>query len=274
MPSQRCPSCGAPNPATHRYCSQCGAALPPRAGRPSWLVLLGIGSLAVVGLLLACAGLLILGLRSGLGSTLIMSTPIPPTVMALPTQPTPGNPSHSVFVYDDFSDPALSVLSADEDTTSRTSFVEGTYLFEVKAAETLAWAISERVYHDAVVEVASETPPDSAVVAAGVIFHYQDARNFYLFSVANDGYYALELLKDDTWQTLIDWTQSDMIHPRYNMLRVETKGERITLKVNGSLLEATEDSALSGGNTGVAVSSFEDGPVMIRFDNLLITRSP
>ncbi|WP_129632298.1 DUF7577 domain-containing protein [Candidatus Oscillochloris fontis] len=274
MPTQHCPSCGAPNPATHRYCSQCGAALPPRGGRPPWLILLGMSSLALVGLLLACAGLLILGLRSNLASNLILGTAIPPTVMVLPTQPAPSNPSHTVFVYDDFTDPALSVLSAEEDTTSRTAFVEGSYVFEVKERETLAWAITEDAYDDLVVEVASETPPDSQVVAAGLIFHYQDARNFYLFSVANDGYYALELLKDDTWQTLIDWTQSEMIHPRYNTLRVETKAERITLKVNGSLLEMTEDNALAGGTTGVAVSSFEHGPVMIRFDNLLITRSP
>ncbi len=271
---KHCPSCGAHNPTTHHYCSQCGTILPTNTQQRPWPLLLGMGSLALVGLLLACTGLVILGLRSTMDSSLIMGTAIPPTVMVLPTQPLPGDPIHTVFVYDDFADPKLSVLSAAEDAISRTTFVEGIYLFEVKESETLAWAVSEPTYEDVVVEVMSETPPKSAVVAAGLIFRYQDARNFYLFSVANDGYYALELLKDDTWQTLIDWTQSDMIHSRYNTLRVETKGERITLRVNGSLLEATEDGTLAAGNIGVAVSSFEDGQVMIRFDNLLITRSP
>ncbi|MBX0330457.1 zinc ribbon domain-containing protein, partial [Oscillochloris sp. ZM17-4] len=187
--------------------------------------------------------------------------------------PTPAG-TGGVLLYEDFADPRESALTAEDDAISRSAFEDGAYLIEVKETDTLAWSLTDRTYGDIAIEADSTAGPGAAVAAAGLIFHYQDAQNFYLFSVSGDGYYALELLEDDVWQTLIDWTESDSINVARNTLRVETKGDRITLKVNGYLLEATQDSALSGGDAGLAVSSFDASQVTIRFDNLLITRSP
>jgi hypothetical protein len=240
-----------------------------------WGVLAGIGCLGIL-MLVGCAGLLTITLRSNLVAApdlpthLSVITVEPPTATPIPASET----ASGVLLYDDFSNPQQSTLTEDEDETSRSAFAQGSYVIEVKESNTLAWSLTNGSYQDIAIEADSAAVSVPTVAAAGLIFHYQDSRNFYLFSVSSDGYYALEVLKNDSWQTLIDWTQSDVINATHNTLRVETKGSRITLKANGELLEATQDDALSGGDAGLAVSSFEASKVAIRFDNLLITRKP
>ena len=240
-----------------------------------WGILSILGCLGVL-ILIACIGLLLFILRSNLVPTPELPTPlalitvVPATNIPVPTPATASD----VLISDDFSHPQQSVLTKEEDTFSRSTFEDGAYVIEVKDADTLAWAITNDTYADVTVEAESSVAAGSAAVASGLIFHYQDSQNFYLFSVSSDGYYALEVLKNDTWQTLIDWTQSDIINTTHNTLRVEMKGNRITLKTNGHLLETTQNDALTGGDVGLAVSSFDIGKVTVRFDNLLVMRNP
>lgn len=283
MSERYCPSCGAPLGDPRRFCPECGAALTdrPRGQRGLlWLILGGGGCLGAL-MLLACAGLLLFTMRGGLAAALDAPTPTAlvtatPAAEATPvaTEPAPTPAGDAVLLFDDFSNPRRSTLREEEDEISRSAFDAGAFLIEVKEAETLAWALADGAYGDVIVEADSAVEPGSEIVAAGLVFHYQNSRNFYLFSVSSDGYYALEILADDEWQTLIDWTPSDAIDAARNSLRVEMKGDRIAMLVNGELLEVTEDATLSGGDAGLAVSSFEASQVTIRFDNLLITRNP
>ncbi len=293
MSAQLCPNCGAPIQELSRLCPDCGAqnadhpaldVVPTGVDQPtpptsSRCLLLGI--LSVVGclgalILVACAGMLFFTLHSSLVSAphrptpLAVITVVPPTDIPVPDPKT----TDGVLVYDDFSRPRHSTLTEEDGDFSRSAFENGSYIIEVKKVDTLAWALTNRSYNDVAVEVETNVAAGSAAVAAGVIFHYQDSQNFCLFSVSSDGYYALDVLKDDTWQSLIDWTQSDTINARHNTLRVEMKGSRITLKINGHLLEATQTNARVGGDAGLAVSSFDGSKVSIHFDNLLIMRNP
>jgi hypothetical protein len=104
------------------------------------------------------------------------------------------------------------------------------------------------------------------------MFHYQDEDNFYLFSIAGDGSYSLELYTNNKQQTLIDWTDSSAIKGQgaTNRLRVETEGQRIRLFVNGSLLDEISDETLSKGDIAVAVHTFAKGDAVFRFDNLIV----
>jgi hypothetical protein len=298
MSARYCPTCGAPIGDPKRFCPECGAALPDqpdttvataRLGKPDpegaparrgergllWITLGGIGCLGAL-MLIACAGLLLFSFRGGL-----LAAPRSPTsspaITAAPSAtalaPSPVSDS-GVLLFDDFSDAPRSTLTEEEDDTSRSSFDAGMFVIEVKKAETLTWALADGLYDDVVIQADSTIAAGSKAVAAGLIFHYQDNRNFYLFSVSSDGYYALEVLQNNEWQTLIDWTPSESISATHNTLRVEIKGGKIAMLVNGDLLEATQDTTLSGGGAGLAVSSFDAGQVTTRFDNLLITRNP
>jgi len=177
-----------------------------------------------------------------------------------------------VLFRDDFEDPQASNLGESEDRSSRYAYDQGNYVIEVKQSEMLVWALVEGTYRDVVIETSYSVPANSANVAAGLIFHYQDSNNFYLFSVSNDGYYALELLKDDQWVTLIDWTKHNVINAAKNRLRVVLNGDEITLFVNDRQLEKTRDPTFTSGEIGLAVTSFDKAGAIVHYDEITIRK--
>ncbi|GAB4430779.1 MAG: hypothetical protein OHK0015_16350 [Chloroflexi bacterium OHK40] len=243
-------------------------------GKRLWWIL-GVGGCLSLILVAACALTLVMALARMAPAT---------SATALPAATPEGGVGGSVpgdapltegdlLLRDDFDDPVASGLGEEEDESLRYAYEDGAYVIEVKEPETIVWARVEGSYTDIAIEVDAETPPGAEIAAAGVIFHYQDADNFYLFSVSNDRFYTLEILLDNEWTTLVDWTESDLINEDRNRLRIETRGDQIALFVNGELLETTVDGTFTEGEVGLAVSSFDQGGGLVRFDNLEITRN-
>lgn len=175
-----------------------------------------------------------------------------------------------IVFRDDFENPADSNLGASEDSSARYAYEQGDYVIEVKEPELLVWALVDGSYRNVVIETSYSIPANSPGGAAGLIFRYQDEDNFYLFSVSNDGYYALELLEDNQWVTIIDWTQHEAINPENNRMRVELRGDEITLYVNDRRLEQTRDPTFTRGEVGLAVTSFDESGIIVRFDEITI----
>jgi hypothetical protein len=246
----------------------------PLSNKATWW-LIGGGCLTVV-LLGAC---IIMAAFFIFERTAIPTTPTPVGA----TQPQSGGggivpldsplAGGAVLLRENFDQPSASVVSSAADAMARYDFVDGAYVIELKEPERIAWAMAGGPYNDVRISVESYVSPDDPVAAVGLIFNYQDDDNFYLYSVANDGFYALEVLEGDEWFTLIDWTPSDLIDEARNSLGVITQGDRIMLYVNDSLLEETRDGTFVGGEVGLALTSFDAAPVLASFDNLLITRN-
>ncbi len=244
-------------------------AAPPR--RTMWWIISGVGCLAVVLLLAVC----VVGVLTLLGNRVesVVGTPNAPTAVGGAGGIVPDDSplaGGAVLLDDNFENAAASGLGTDEDASSRYAYEGGAYVIEVKEAEKIVWAQVDGTYSNARFAVDTEIPPGADVAAAGLIFHYQDADNFYLFSVSNDGYYALEVLEGNEWTVLIDWTQSDAVDAVRNRMRVETNGDSITLYVNDELLETTSDGTFTQGEAALAVSSLKDSTAEVHFDNLLI----
>ncbi|WP_322495266.1 zinc ribbon domain-containing protein, partial [Chloroflexus sp.] len=178
--------------------------------------------------------------------------------------------SGEIVFRDDFENPADSNLGASEGSSARYAYEQGDYVIEVKEPELLVWALVDGSYRNVVIETSYSIPRNSPGGAAGLIFRYQDEDNFYLFSVSNDGYYALELLEDNQWVTIIDWTQHEAINPENNRMRVELRGDEITLYVNDRRLEQTRDPTFTRGEVGLAVTSFDESGIIVRFDEITI----
>lgn len=241
--------------------------------RRLWWLAGGFGCLALV-FFGACASigvLTLLGQRVGERAT-SNATPVP-SVESGPPRNGSSSASGEVLLENDFSDGLVGDLDVSEDETSRSAYEDGTYVMEVKVPEMVVWSLVGGPYSDVSIEVEAEIPLGSDVAAAGVIFHYKDNDNFYLFSISNDGYYQLELLQEGEWIMLIDPTFTEGIAEGWNTLRVETRGSRIELYANGVLLEATADSTFSSGDAGLAMSTFEESTGTVRFDNLIIVRA-
>ena len=242
---------------------------PPR--RTMWWILSGVGCLGVVLLVAVC----VIGVLTLLGNR-VESEGGAPTAVGAPGGAGGIVPDNSpltggaVLLDDNFENADTSGLGIDEDASSRYAYEGGAYVIEVKEAEKIVWAQVDGTYSNARFAVDTEIPPGADVAAAGLIFHYQDADNFYLFSVSNDGYYALEVLEGNEWTVLIDWTQSDAVDAVRNRMQVETKGDSITLYVNDELLETTSDGTFTQGEAALAVSSLGASTAEVHFDNLLI----
>lgn len=245
----------------------------PPNRRNLWILLGSLGCLSLV-----LVGACVLGVLISLGN-LAGSTVAAPSSVVTPVSGggiVPGDSplaGGDVLLQDDFDNAAASGLGESEDDSSRYAYESGAYVIEVKEPETIVWARVSGSYGDARTSVETNIPAGADVSSAGLIFHYQDENNFYLFSISNDGYYALELLQDNEWTVLIDWTPSDAVSETSNSMRVETSGDRIVLYVNDELLEETSDSTFSEGEVALAVTSLKDSTALVEFDNLLIERN-
>jgi hypothetical protein len=238
-----------------------------------WWVAGGLGCLALI-FFGAC---LSIGLLTLLGQRVADSTAPGATVVPGAEEGPPrggaSSASGELLLQDDFSDTMVSDLDVSEDDTSRSAYEGGAYVVEVKVPEMVVWSLVGGPYTDVSLEVEAEVPTDAEVTAAGIVFRYQDNDNFYLYSVSNDGYYQLELLQDGEWIMLIDPTLSDVVDGGRNTLRVETRGPRIALYANGTVLEETVDATFTTGDAGLAVSTYERSAGTVRFDNLTIVRA-
>ena len=304
MSEQLCPNCGKRLRKPMRFCPTCGTYLaqdlPPtrdnqmdvaplqsRQGNPStivgpsattqqrpqtiWLIV-GAGCLSMLLIVICVAGASLVWLGRINWSA--------PTSVATPTQSSGGltfsdplSAEGRLLLQENFDDPDASELSNAENSFARYVFVDGTYQMQVKQPERLAWSIVGGPYRDLRISVESRIAPADSVAAVGLIFHYQDKNNFYLYSITNDGFYALELLMNNQWITLIDWTPSELIDPGNNLLSIATNGDRIYLYVNGSLLETTRDDSFTAGSVGIGLTSLDAVPATVNFDNLLIVRN-
>ncbi|PDV99620.1 zinc-ribbon domain-containing protein [Candidatus Viridilinea mediisalina] len=179
----------------------------------------------------------------------------------------------AILLRESFDQPANSVVSSSESQYTRYAFEDGAYVIEVKATERIAWAIVGGPYDDVRITLDTRMRASDPAAAIGIIFNHQDDNNFYLYSISNDGYYMLEILINDQWDALIDWTASNHINTTSNRMGVATRGEQISLYVNDMLLTQTRDATFRGGDVGIALASFDEVPARVSFDNLVITRN-
>ena len=272
---------------------QPAAPAPKASGSRMWIVIAMIALLGL-GLVGALVGGLLLIMRSG-GTVALSPTsdvggglarlptaaPRPtatlrPTATARPTvAPTPtAAPDRfsKIVLEDDFSDPKHSSLTEDKTDNATYSFVDGAYAINLKTPKYIVWSPLEGDYSDAAIEVDTTFESGPAENAVGILFHFQDADNFYFFSISGSGSYSLDLYTKDGRQALIDWTDSPAIRGQGqpNRLRVETEGDRIRLFVNQTLLDEVSDSTFSKGALALAVNTFSKGDAGFTFDNLVV----
>ncbi|MEP7189738.1 MAG: family 16 glycoside hydrolase, partial [Roseiflexaceae bacterium] len=186
-------------------------------------------------------------------------------------KPSSGTEAGSTLYSDNFDDEQSSDFTAETNQGSVYKFVDGAYKITVTKPKLLSWATMKGDYGDAAISVDAsiDGPPASA---AGLIFHYQDDKNFYIYSIDGEGRYELDVYKDDKPTTLVEWTESAAIKPagELNTLRVETSGDAIRLYVNDALLDEVSDSTIANGKAALVVNTFDDPNVTVTFDNLFV----
>ncbi len=110
----------------------------------------------------------------------------------------------------------------------------------------------------------------------GVVCHYLDADNYYLFMITNDGYAGIAMRKggvDSLISPGLKFLKMDGIKPgkATNHIRVDCIGENLAMYANGKQVNQAFDKSLSGGDVGLAVRSDRlEGGTDIGFDDFTV----
>ncbi len=107
---------------------------------------------------------------------------------------------------------------------------------------------------------------------AGVICRYQDANNYYYFTISNAGYYKIGKVVNGTDHLvgMQDYQFDDgHIHrgDTSNHVQVECIGDKLALYANSTLLVQVQDRDLAAGNVGLIAGTWDVGGADIRFTN-------
>ena len=152
---------------------------------------------------------------------------------------------------------------------------DGALHFQIDELDTLAWSTpKDKRFGDFVLDVDAiqiDGPDDNSY---GVIFRYQDDRNFYRADISGDGYFALFKYKDGRWTKLQDYVETSAVQQgkSTNHLQVIAKGNQFTLSVNGETVKSFSDGDFPNGNVGVTAGTlFDNAGVQIAFDNLTVS---
>jgi hypothetical protein len=230
---------------------------------------------AVGGVITAIAALLtsLGGFGTGCSAPLAPEATATTALVPAPAEATSPQLSLVTRLEDDFSSPK-SGWESGADADGEWGYSDGVYRIAVRAPELAIWANKQEreAWTDMVVQVEAYRAAGPIDNQYGVIVRYRDRGNFYLFSVASDGLYAVQMLRNGQWIDLRPWTASQAVRQEngVNALRVECQGATFRFFVNEEFLTQVEDSTFPSGGLGLLAGSFLESDVVVHFDNLAV----
>jgi uncharacterized protein YceK len=189
---------------------------------------------------------------------------------------TPGvapKPKGIILLQDDFSNPdsGWSIYSDDYGTVG---YENNTYTVKAIKAKEYNWGVAgvdlSDVRIDADVSVLETNTKKND--GFGVDCRIQENGDGYGFRITSDGYIGIFLFQDTKSVTLIDWLESNAIYTdgSSNHLTAVCKGNQFTFLVNGINVGQVQDDTFTHGDIALSAVSFEDEPVKVAFDNLVV----
>jgi hypothetical protein len=154
------------------------------------------------------------------------------------------------------------------------SFLAGKYHWEVTALQgVVSWELYNRSrFGDFAVSVDARFVETESECSMGIVFRSNNNDDYYLFSITNTGFYALDLLLNGNWVSLLPWTFSEQIDSwGENKLEVSAVGDDFTFWINGKRIGTITDSRLDYGYVGVAIMIFDANKEgVFEFDNFVV----
>ncbi len=105
----------------------------------------------------------------------------------------------------------------------------------------------------------------------GIRFRQSGPGNYLMFSISGSGYYRLVRVSANTYQSIVPWTFDQRIatgSAAVNRLRVIARGANITAFLNDVQVITTIDDIATSGQLTVGVTTFDQGGLVVRFDNI------
>lgn len=189
------------------------------------------------------------------------TTPMPPVRLGSGFTDSFDDNAHEWFVGD----------YRDQFVFGNRSIVNGKYRWVVQAYQPARFSAVPKVdpVSDFYVIVDAKRVSGDLSSMYGLLFRRLDRNNFYLFQISDEQRFALELLDQDEWSTLIDWTETLAIRPgEVNRLAVRGTGSHFELFINDQFVGAADNDEFSDGIVGLVVGfPRAGGRAVFEFDN-------
>lgn len=188
-----------------------------------------------------------------------------------------GGETSEILFQDDFSNPNSGWEVGDYDS-GKVGYGGGYYYVVSNGNGDTMWGVANRRFTDVAIEVDATqvSGPGNNNTDYGVICRTgdPDSGTGYYLLISGDGFYAIAKGLEDGFDWLVDFTESRVIRQgnATNHLRAVCQGSTLRLYVNGELLVEVQDSEYTSGDIALTATSYEDTPVEVRFDNLVVTR--
>lgn len=182
----------------------------------------------------------------------------------------------NALFFDDFSKSSSGWTQINNDSGS-IAYASQHYLISIPKPGTLLLATPGKSFPgDVSIEVDARKTGGSDDNYIGILCHYQNPDNYFMFVVTSDGYSGITMRKDGE-DTLISpglkFLKMDGIKKgnATNHLRADCIGETLTLYANGRQVSLAYNKSLTGGDAGLALRSGKlEGGTVVQFDNFVV----
>lgn len=214
------------------------------------------------------------------------SAPTRPLPSETPAEPTPtaeevvGQVEVLETIYaQDFAGPAAEwklELYEDEAVGVTYSIRDGKFAWEVesKRATTLIKTAVPEIrlpQGDFLASVVIEANTGDSNISAGILFRFQDFKNFYFAKLTQTGQVAIYAFENASWTNLVDFTQSEHFRPNQpNRLTVVEKNGSYEVQVNDIPEVSFKDSRFRDGSMALIVEMNDVYKVTFAFDDVLV----
>lgn len=189
-----------------------------------------------------------------------------------------GGDNQGLLFRDDFDNPR-SGWGADQREEFERGYEEGEYFIELYQPNWFTWACPGEQFEDVSVETEAHLSSGSQGSHFGVLCRYVDVDNFYYFAISADGYYAIFQRVDGGDLEVLTGDGNGMVPSpvirtgeQTNRILAVCQGDKLSLYVNGELLEMVTNDTHAQGDVGIGAGSGPGGGVRVQFDDFLVTR--
>jgi hypothetical protein len=182
-------------------------------------------------------------------------------------------PPDSPFLFRDSFTQDLSLWDVFEEPGAISEIVDGHLRLTVSEPSSVAFTLAALNVADFDLTVQTVHLTGGAANTYGVIFRYIDSGNFYRFDISGDGLWGVSRRQGDQWISIVELTASPNIHtapPAANALRLVARADEFVFYANDLEVGRIRDNNLPVGRIGLFASTFEEAPIQVSFDDLVV----
>jgi hypothetical protein len=190
----------------------------------------------------------------------------------------PGGQGADVIFSDGFVAGEMGNWLIEGDNLGQTAVINEQLIIELSDNNIMQFStLADRTFDNFILEVDARLLQGDLGNSYGVLFRMQDNTRFYRFEINGDGSFMVERRDGDAgWTRFVDrWTEHPAINQglgNLNRLKVEARGQSISLYVNDVLVHQFTDTAFASGTIALDVGTFVQPRAQVAFDNVVVRR--